>query len=334
MVVLFSSAFKGQAFYREDLEALTRAFPGTDCIASSSFLYCLGVDYVLAYFYTFSSLLSFFRAIFFKPTVLTGGVDFLSVRQSSIRYFCLLLLFYLGALSCKSLLAVSDYDCRIISSYLPPFLRSKVILSPHSLSNALSIASDKSDLRIPMDTDGLTVCWQGSSSNPHRKGVDRAIKLYNSLHLYGVFARLTIAGALGPGSAFILDHIRSSIRPDLFTLTDFVSEQDLRMLYLRNNYYIQLSRMEGFGLSVAEAVLYGCKIICTDSGGLTTSSGPCALYMDSSTLQRIDSGFCPDPFSIFTSARSPSRSQRIEFATLLSTDRRAADIRRSFAIPF
>jgi glycosyltransferase involved in cell wall biosynthesis len=333
MPFLYSSAFNGQAFYREDLDALSRSFAGTDCSISSSFSASLAGDYVLAYFYTYSSLLSLLRAILLKPTVLTGGADFLSDRPSTVRYYLLLILFYAGVFSCKALLAVSDYDYCLIRSYLPSFLKKKVVLSPHSLAMAFHIASDDSDLRNPVSMDGLTVCWQGSSKNPFRKGVDRAIRLYNSLHLKGVFARLTIAGALGPGTSFIRDVIQGCIRPDLFILTDYVAEHDLKSLFLSNSYYIQLSRMEGFGLSVAEAVLYGCKIICTDSGGLTTSSGPCALYVDSSTLQLIDNGSCLDPLPLFTSARTPSRFQRLEFACLLSTDRRAADIKRSFSFP-
>lgn len=330
MPILYSSAFKGQAFYREDLEALSRSFPCTDCITSSSFSVALASEYVLAYFFTYSSLLSFFRAILFKPTVLTGGVDFLSDRQSPLRYLLRLFLFYVGVFFCKSLLAVSDYDYRLIRSHLPLFLKNKIILSPHSLAKAYQIASYNSDLRNSMTMDGLTVCWQGSSENPFRKGVDRAIMLYNYLHLQGVFARLTIVGAMGPGTVFINNIIRSCIRQDLFVLTDFVTESELKLLFLSHNYYIQLSRMEGFGLSVAEAVLYGCKVICTDSGGLTTSSGPCPFYLNYSTLNLIDKGLYFEPLSIFTAALHPSRSQRLDFASLMSSDRRATDIKKSF----
>jgi len=333
MPVLYSSAFKGQLFYREDLEALSRSFPGQKCIATSSFLVSFADTYVLAYFYTYSSLLALIRSVFSRPTVLTGGVDFLSDRSASLRNLLLIILFYVGALSCTSLLAVSTYDYHLLRSRLPSCLKQKVLFSPHSLSKASQIASYDSVFRNPLSMDGLTVCWQGSTKNPFRKGVDRAIRLYNSLHLQGHFATLTIVGDFGPGTVFIRDIISTCIRPDLFVLTGYVSDSKIRHLFLFNSYYIQLSRMEGFGLSVAEAVLHGCKIICTDSGGLTTSSGPCAFYLNPTTLQLIDNGFCPDALSVFNAACPPSLSQRLEFAKLLSTDRRAGDIARSFSVP-
>jgi len=333
MPILYSSAFQGQSFYREDLQALCISFDNQDCIQTSSFLVSLSDQPVLAYFYTYSSLLSFVRSLLSKPTVLTGGVDYLSCRSVSIRYLLLLFLFYIGALSCKSILAVSSYDYHKIRSHLPSPLRKKVIFSPHSVARAYAIASRARVVKDTLTLQGLTVCWQGSSENPYRKGVDRAIRLYNCLHLQGVFAPLTIVGAHGAGTAFIRSVIHSSARPDLFNLTDFVTEIELESLFLSHNYYIQLSRMEGFGLSVAEAVLYGCKIICTNSGGLTTSSGPCALYLDSSTLQLLDSEYFLDPFPIFSAACFPSNSQRLEYAKLLSTDRRASDIRRAFGPP-
>jgi glycosyltransferase involved in cell wall biosynthesis len=52
------------------------------------------------------------------------------------------------------------------------------------------------------------------------------------------------------------------------TLTGWIEQDELEALYRRAAVYVQASRHEGFGMSVAEAMLAGCVPVVTDAGAL------------------------------------------------------------------
>ncbi len=89
------------------------------------------------------------------------------------------------------------------------------------------------------------------------------------------------AAALMPDVEFVLagawkddaiDYLRSFATPNV-TFTGWLSNDELCDYYRRASVYVQASLHEGFGLSVAEAMLAGCIPVVTNAGALPEVTG-------------------------------------------------------------
>jgi glycosyltransferase involved in cell wall biosynthesis len=75
------------------------------------------------------------------------------------------------------------------------------------------------------------------------------------------------------------DELRAQAPPNL-RLTGWVEEDELLDLYRRAAAYVQASRHEGFGVSVAEAMLAGCVPVVTRAGALPEVVGDIGVQVD------------------------------------------------------
>ena len=98
------------------------------------------------------------------------------------------------------------------------------------------------------------------------------------------------AAALMPDVEFVLagagrdetfDYLRKIATPNV-RLTGRLSDEALNDLYRDASVYVQASRHEGFGLSVAEAMLAGCVPVVTRAGALPEVTGGEGIFVDSS----------------------------------------------------
>ena len=69
--------------------------------------------------------------------------------------------------------------------------------------------------------------------------------------------------------------------------TGRVSDSELLYYYGKASVYVQASRHEGFGLSVAEAMLAGCIPVVSKCGALPEVVGDCGIYLDTIDPQAI-----------------------------------------------
>jgi glycosyltransferase involved in cell wall biosynthesis len=98
----------------------------------------------------------------------------------------------------------------------------------------------------------------------------------NLLFLLGVFksllragriadgARLVILGIPGPETNAILRFLAEAKMADRVVLLNGLSEEQLQWCYRNAQLLLAPSLVEGFGLPVAEALLAGCRVICSD----------------------------------------------------------------------
>jgi glycosyltransferase involved in cell wall biosynthesis len=75
-----------------------------------------------------------------------------------------------------------------------------------------------------------------------------------------------------------VDELRA-IAPENVTLTGWVEQDELEALYRRASVYVQASRHEGFGLSVAEAMLAGCIPVVSSAGALPEVVGDAGIVL-------------------------------------------------------
>ncbi|MCE7948228.1 MAG: glycosyltransferase [Chloroflexi bacterium CFX4] len=71
------------------------------------------------------------------------------------------------------------------------------------------------------------------------------------------------------------------------TFTGYLSDADLQALYARASVYVQASLHEGFGMSVAEAMLAGCIPVVTHVGSLPEVVGDCGFYAADNSPQAV-----------------------------------------------
>jgi glycosyltransferase involved in cell wall biosynthesis len=77
-----------------------------------------------------------------------------------------------------------------------------------------------------------------------------------------------------------IEYLRSIATPNV-TFTGRISNQALLDYYARAAVYVQPSLHEGFGLSVAEAMLAGCVPVTTGAGSLPEVTGECGVRIGS-----------------------------------------------------
>ncbi len=71
------------------------------------------------------------------------------------------------------------------------------------------------------------------------------------------------------------------------TFTGYLSDADLQALYAKASVYVQASLHEGFGMSVAEAMLMGCIPVVTSVGSLPEVVGDCGFYTADNSPQAV-----------------------------------------------
>lgn len=115
------------------------------------------------------------------------------------------------------------------------------------------------DYYCPLDNkkDELITIGLINKASFYRKGIDRFIKLAEVMpeykfHLVGLYD----------------EYLNQQHIPSNVILHGFVDKQKLEELLCRSKIYLQLSRHEGFGCSVAEAMQYGCIPVVSNSYAL------------------------------------------------------------------
>jgi glycosyltransferase involved in cell wall biosynthesis len=96
--------------------------------------------------------------------------------------------------------------------------------------------------------------------------------------------RLVIVGIPGPETNAILRYLAKARMADRVVLLNGLSEEQLQWCYCNAELLLAPSLVEGFGLPVAEALLAGCRVICSDIPAFRELGGDHCLYIPLNTM--------------------------------------------------
>ena len=139
----------------------------------------------------------------------------------------------------------------------------------------------------PADLDGLAglppddapfFLWTGSKLNP-RKNLDRIVAGFERAARH-IPHHFVLAGGVGWDAEAVLETLRRSPVADRIHRTGFVSDAQLRALYRRATGFLYVSRLEGFGLPILEAMAAGGAVVTSSVSSMPEVAGDAALLVD------------------------------------------------------
>lgn len=128
--------------------------------------------------------------------------------------------------------------------------------------------------KLPEKSNERLVLTVGNVDRPNlwRKGHELFVRAASHLPEHN----FVLVGAWKDDS---IDYLRDIASPNV-TFTGWVEDDVLFDYYRRASVYVQVSAHEGFGLSVAEAMLAGCVPVLTRAGALPEVVGDAGLYTE------------------------------------------------------
>lgn len=315
--------FKLTGFYVEDIKALNNAGYNVKT-TNNPFLYLFFWNYNISYFYFYKK--SFFPAfisyLFFKKIIFTGGIDELSplVEVSATNRFIFKFLFVLNYIISDKCNIVSHEDFKNTSK----LLNSIGIKNPKKLKyfpHSIDVNKFNDTLKLPKENIICTICWMGAISNVKRKGVDVTIQIFKKIVELNPEFKLYIIGSWGPGKDYLNKIINDLDISDFVYFTGPIDENFKLNILNRSKFYFQLSKYEGFGIAVIEAMALNNYIFHTGKGGLMDTVGINGYILEDLTnIDKVVNEFkrINDNFQCFDSVLSQNASNVNELFSTIS----------------
>jgi glycosyltransferase involved in cell wall biosynthesis len=275
--ILFVHNYRSR-FVEVDLTLLQGRYDVTECCLPSLWVNAAEIwkqvashDLILGWFASWHSFLPLlFSKVQHKPSVLIiGGYDIASIPE--IRYGHqrggLRRLISRRAMGLASCLLTNACYSRQEAEQNANIPRERIHVVYHAVDDFFGALPSGIRARMAL-TVGIV-----KQSNLHRKGHEQFVR----------------TAALVPDVEFVMmgewqdgaiNHLRSIATPNV-TFTGWVDDDTLMKYYRSASVYVQASRHEGFGLTVAEAMLAGCIPIVTTAGALPEVVGDCGVYVSS-----------------------------------------------------
>ena len=218
-------------------------------------------DSVFVWFADYHSLLPVLIARIFgkKSFVVIGGYEVARIKSLNYGALCseIRAFFCVSSIKLSTLnLTVSGYVDRKVK-YIAPGSKRQLVPNCIDLTDLPDLDTAKADVI-------LTVGLIENQRTYYLKGIDTFIDVARKMPDY----QFIIIGLDQSRVSGLLTDI-----PMNLTIMGRVSHSELPAFYKNSKFYCQLSRSESFGVSVAEAMYYGCVPIVTNEGGLPELTG-------------------------------------------------------------
>jgi len=83
-----------------------------------------------------------------------------------------------------------------------------------------------------------------------------------------------------------INYLKSIASPNV-TFTDFISDRELNNYLYQAKVYVQVSKHEGFGCSLAEAMLCECIPVVSRKAAIPEVVGECGIYVDKLEVEEV-----------------------------------------------
>jgi glycosyltransferase involved in cell wall biosynthesis len=179
--------------------------------------------------------------------------------------------------SVTAIACVSDTTLLRMAEYVPPEVRRKAIRVYNCVEPERSCA-----LHSPIPA------WQGEpfllSIAQHRrnKNIPLLIRTFHRLlreEKIDPTTKLVVVGIAGPETSLIHEMVSRCNLGGSVLFLEGLPEADLQWCYGRCEALVVPSKTEGFGLPVAEALIAGCRIICSDIPAFREVGGDHCRYV-------------------------------------------------------
>jgi glycosyltransferase involved in cell wall biosynthesis len=181
-------------------------------------------------------------------------------------------------------------------------------------------ASDENTFTI------LNIAWQ-RATNIRRKMVPELLEAFAILTKESPGCRLVLAGPSEDGGPVLQARARELGVESRVEFPGEVSREKKVELLQKCSLYSQVSRYEGFGLAIAEAMACGAPVLVSSAGAVPEVVGDCGTYVKEPSVQGILEGLrhCMNqPDELRQKADKAVERVRTEF----SVERRREDLRR------
>lgn len=133
----------------------------------------------------------------------------------------------------------------------------------------------------------------------YKKNIVQLIRAFNMIkNKHDI--QLVLAGKPGVGYPEIKRKIQASKHSCDIIETGYLPDKDVDALYDQASVFVFLSRYEGFGFPVLEAMSFGCPVVCSDLPVLREVGGEAAIYVD-----QTDSGHIAKQIQSVLDQRQP-----------------------------
>ena len=165
---------------------------------------------------------------------------------------------------------------------LSQFLRDSVRgVNPESAIELLPLGFSSTEFPPgPEPQERRAICTVGdvTKSNLVRKGIRDVIEVARYLGDIPVF----VVGLISPELRTIVDHVPKNV-----TFLGYVPQQELINVFHKSRICLQLSRHEGFGSSIAEAMLCRCVPVVSRAGSLPEVVGDAGYFVELGQPEQI-----------------------------------------------
>jgi glycosyltransferase involved in cell wall biosynthesis len=138
------------------------------------------------------------------------------------------------------------------------------------------------DARPPRQINGNDRFILCVAQHRQNKNIPLAVRVFERLlrdEVVDQEMRLMIVGIPGPDTPLIQARIRQAGMERRVVLVSGISDAELQWCYRRCELLLAPSSIEGFGLPVAEALLAGCPVVCSDIPAFREIGGEACLYV-------------------------------------------------------
>ena len=287
--------FEITGFYLYDIKALESS--GYEVIRTNScksFFKFWTYDISVLYFYKKSLIPGLISRLLNKKTIYTGGIDELSseVDIAPQKRFIYKVLFFLNYLISNCCNIVSTKDLENTKSLLNSIgfkNCNKLVYFPHCIETETKQSSNT----LHKENIFTTICWMGSIQNVKRKGVDKSLEIFKAFLTFHSDFKYYIIGTPGEGTAYLKNLVNNLDLSNNVFFTGSISESDKIELLQKSLFYFQISKYEGFGLAVLEAMISENIIIHSGKGGLVDTIADNGILVNNfdsinATVQLID----------------------------------------------